>query len=457
MGLFGPTGGGGNNISPTSNSISQSFTQAGTYTIPSGFTITRISVSTGFVGSANANILFPASANNQDRIILTLGTINAFNIVNINGGNFNANGVTINNNNASAQVGGNSYIWEFSNGVWVNNTDLFFAKPDWNAALASFNEIKNKPTIPNSATLVQKSGDTMTGKLNLPASSTTAAPINIGSGTAPTSPISGDLWIDGTTLSARVGGTTRPLAFTNGVNNFTRGQAVNVTENTVPALRITQLGTGEALRVEDETSPDATAFVVSNNGRVGIGVTPDATVSLSLDSTGVKFGDETIQTTAPVAQVHSDWNATTGISQILNRPFIPILLGHGSFSYAAGGNTRFFAQIFDLGAVTTAVERNFRVPQNCTIRAAIFASYIGGTAAAGHAGGTLRLRNKTTNTTQDILTYNLNGVLSGELGTYTASGLSLTMVAGDNYIIEQESGTFTTAPTSVRQMLTLYY
>jgi hypothetical protein len=305
MGLFGPTGGGGG--SPTINTISQSFASSGSYTIPSGFSDTRLTVNTGFVGASTANIVFPATAINGHRIIVTIGTLNAFNIVSINGGSvFNTNGVTINNNNASAQVAGNRFIWEYANSVWVNMTSLYYRKPNWSAQLGSPEEILNKPTI-------------------------------------------------------------------------------------------------------------------------------------------------------PAAQVSSDWNATTGIAQILNRPFIPILLGHGSFSYAAGGNTRFFAQIFDLGAVTTAVERNFQVPQNCTIRAAIFSSYIGGTAAASHAGGTLRLRNKTTNTTQDILTYNLNGVLSGELGTYTASGLSLTLVAGDNYVIEQESGTFTTAPTSVRQMLTLYY
>jgi hypothetical protein len=53
--------------------------------------------------------------------------------------------------------------------------------------------------------------------------------------------------------------------------------------------------------VEDETTPDATAFVVSNTGRVGIGVTPDAAVSLSIDTSGIKFGDGTIQTTATIA------------------------------------------------------------------------------------------------------------------------------------------------------------
>jgi len=38
-------------------------------------------------------------------------------------------------------------------------------------------------------------------------------------------------------------------------------------------VRITQLGTGNALVVEDETNPDATPFVIDNSGQVGIGTT----------------------------------------------------------------------------------------------------------------------------------------------------------------------------------------
>jgi hypothetical protein len=56
-------------------------------------------------------------------------------------------------------------------------------------------------------------------------------------------------------------------------NTFSANQIVEVTDNTNAALRITQLGTGNALLVEDSTNPDATPFVVSNAGSVGIGTT----------------------------------------------------------------------------------------------------------------------------------------------------------------------------------------
>ncbi len=43
------------------------------------------------------------------------------------------------------------------------------------------------------------------------------------------------------------------------------------------ALRVTQTGLGNALLVEDSTNPDATPFVITNTGRVGIGTTSPIT------------------------------------------------------------------------------------------------------------------------------------------------------------------------------------
>jgi hypothetical protein len=46
-----------------------------------------------------------------------------------------------------------------------------------------------------------------------------------------------------------------------------------VANGSSPAVRITQTGDGDALVVEDSTSPDATPFVVNNQGRLAIGKT----------------------------------------------------------------------------------------------------------------------------------------------------------------------------------------
>lgn len=54
-------------------------------------------------------------------------------------------------------------------------------------------------------------------------------------------------------------------------NTFTANQIISVTDNTNAALRVTQLGTGDAIRVEDSTNPDGTPFAVDASGKVYIG------------------------------------------------------------------------------------------------------------------------------------------------------------------------------------------
>jgi hypothetical protein len=176
---------------------------------------------------------------------------------------------------------------------WYSNTWVEVNSPNVGATGAS----------PDVSSFVQKSGDTMIGKLVAPADANVSR-LNIGNNigsNVPTTTTNGDLWInDLNKLSYKSNSTNYFTAVTNTPNTFSFSTGIDVS-NTTHALRVTQRGTGEAFRVEDETTPDATAFVISNAGRVGVGVTPDASVSLSVDTTGIKFGDGTIQTTASVA------------------------------------------------------------------------------------------------------------------------------------------------------------
>jgi hypothetical protein len=203
---------------------------------------------------------------------------------------------------------------------------------------------------------VAKAGDTMTGKLTLGAGATTA-PVNLGAAAAPISPAGGDIWQTSANVLTYRGynGATYPIASTAAINSFAAAQGIsastsgsvlgvtqttgagaaisatqnstatgsgltvdiNNTSSTAPAVRITNQGTGNCLTVEDSTTPDATPFAISASGRVGIGVTPDASVALSVDTSGIKFGDGTIQTTASgggVAGVSSFSAGTTGLT-----------------------------------------------------------------------------------------------------------------------------------------------
>ena len=71
---------------------------------------------------------------------------------------------------------------------------------------------------------------------------------------------------------------------------FTGNTVISVTDNSNAALRITQLGTGNALLVEDITNPDASPFVITNNGSVVVGKdTPLTAYKLEINTVGQPF------------------------------------------------------------------------------------------------------------------------------------------------------------------------
>ena len=84
--------------------------------------------------------------------------------------------------------------------------------------------------------------------------------------------------------SQRVGiGTTNPTSKLHVLGNtLVTGVSTILSNSSTEAFRITQLGTGNALVVEDETNPDSTPFVVTGIGSVGIGTTnPVAPIHIS--------------------------------------------------------------------------------------------------------------------------------------------------------------------------------
>lgn len=77
------------------------------------------------------------------------------------------------------------------------------------------------------------------------------------------------LYVDGTDANKIVGS----VASTNATNTFTENQIISVNDATDAALRITQIGAGNALLVEDTANPDSTPTVISNTGAVIVGHT----------------------------------------------------------------------------------------------------------------------------------------------------------------------------------------
>jgi hypothetical protein len=105
-------------------------------------------------------------------------------------------------------------------------------------------------------------------------------------GNAATTPVQ----LLGTGASANFSALSCTTLSASGTTTLSANAIISVTDNSNAALRITQLGTGNALLVEDSTNPDATPFVIDSSGNVVIGTTSPSSTAYSLfieSSTGL--------------------------------------------------------------------------------------------------------------------------------------------------------------------------
>ena len=183
-------------------------------------------------------------------------------------------------------------------GLWKNGTDV--GGVAWGGITGTLSSQTDLQSALNLK--ANLSGATFTGKVTAPNPTSTFCGLNIGSflSTANiTGSVAGDVWIGTFQMTYKNGqGNIVYGAGTNVSNNFGSPQTIDTTNNTFAALRVTQKGTANAIEVEDSTTPDATRFVVDANGKVGVGVAPDGTAALKVDTNGIMFGDGTTQTTA---------------------------------------------------------------------------------------------------------------------------------------------------------------
>jgi len=101
--------------------------------------------------------------------------------------------------------------------------------------------------------------------------------------------------VDGSTAVAHNSGATvnhgvsardfnEPNEFIN-TGGTVAGPTVVDVNSSSPALRVTQIGSGNAITVEDSANPDSTPFVVNASGQVGIGVASPASTLHTYDAT----------------------------------------------------------------------------------------------------------------------------------------------------------------------------
>jgi hypothetical protein len=180
------------------------------------------------------------------------------------------------------------------------------------------NGIREVATITDLGSYAVRSGTTFTGKVNFTSVSGQAG-LNIGiGGTGASATVPGDLWIGTASSILSYRDTTnihRLVAAQNLTNTFSSPQIIDTT-NASAALRVTQKGTGNAIEVEDSTTPDATRFVVDQFGKVGVGTAPDATAAIRLDANGMSFNGLSFNATGTAS--HTGGSATLDLLVTIN-------------------------------------------------------------------------------------------------------------------------------------------
>jgi hypothetical protein len=115
-------------------------------------------------------------------------------------------------------------------------------------------------------------------------------------------------------ISGLLTGTTTQFTTVSASNLFisSSGNAVIDVSSSSSALRITQRGTGESIRVEDSTNPDSTPFVITADGKVGVGVSLPSK-SLHINNSGLLIGGTNVIDSFPFeARLIVDSSGSTG-------------------------------------------------------------------------------------------------------------------------------------------------
>lgn len=165
----------------------------------------------------------------------------------------------------------------------------------------------------------------------------------------------------------------------------TGSQVISVNTST-DALRITQTGTGNALKVEDSANPDATSFIVDNSGKVGVGAvggnawcTVSAPMTGSANFQGYRL-DSTIQSDVTVgARGYFSFLGTAGACSEIRHFYCYQNAFGGSVSNQYG---------FSVDATLTGATNNYGFFSNIALGANRFNFYANGTADNYFAGNT---------------------------------------------------------------------
>jgi hypothetical protein len=166
------------------------------------------------------------------------------------------------------------------------------------------------------------------GKVNTIASTTTNAGLNVPHGTAPTSPVNGDIWTTTSGLFMRQNGTTQQyvdLAGSQTINGVKTFSAASLTFGNATSAGTINIGTG-AIASGTKTVNIGSAGTTGSTTNINIGTNSGGTSTANVNallisraSTTTQAGLRVLPGTAPTSPVNGDiWTTTAGIYARIN-------------------------------------------------------------------------------------------------------------------------------------------
>jgi hypothetical protein len=242
---------------------------------------------------------------------------------------------------------------------------------------------------------------------------------------------------------------------------------IDVSSNS-SALRITQRGTGESIRIEDLTNPDVTPFVVDNNGNVGIG-TSLPTQKLEVNGSILIAGPSSKLIagfgSSNIATISFGATENTGLSSPVANSIAAITSGSERLRITTDGNIGIGKQIpnslLDI-AGNTLISGNLNVTGTLSGTIARFTTISGSTISASNYVGLPTSSGGTPGGTNQTVQFNSGSTFSGSTNlvynftTNTLSGttaqftnLTSSVVSASTYLgLPFANSTFTPVRTA---------
>lgn len=306
-----------------------------------------------------------------------------------------------------------------------------------------------------------------------PAASTTAiASLRIPSGTAPTSPNSGDVWFDGSHPQFYNGTSTLPLDKQGTVTSVsgTTNRITVATGTTTPVIDIDAAYAGQSSITTLGTVATGTwnaSVITPVYGGTGLSAIAQGDILYGTGTNAIgilgKNGSATRYLTNNGTSNNPNWsqvnlaNGVTGILPVANGgtgtstgpTSYAINLTHASTN-PADATTLYFGSSNSI--TTTATLVNVPVPLTGTIKAVYITGVVAGTLGTSETSSLyVRINNATDVTITTSMVY------TSLLNTASATGLSQAVTAGDNIQIKWVTPTWATNPTSVFHSVSIYF